>query len=86
MSKKFYKNRNVEFGYVHVPLKYTFIKHRNKPHCELVLVDDLGTHYVAAYRNMKRGRCGPTFLLKKTKKGFIFRGRKVKHRRGGWVL
>jgi len=86
MSKKFEKNREVNYGYVHVPLRYTGIKHRNNSNKELVLVDDYGKHYVAAYRNNETCRVGITFLLKKTNGGFLFKDKEYKHNCSGWVF
>jgi len=86
MSKKFHKNREVTFAYFHVPLCYTFIKHPTKPHKELVLIDSFKTHYVAAYKNMRTCKVGRTFLIEKTKLGFIFKNKHYKHSNAGWVL
>ena len=86
MSKKFEKDRSVYYGYQHVPLRYTGIYHSKNPKKELVLVDDYGKHYIAAYRNKDTCRVGITFLLKKTDKGFIFKDKEYKNGRGGWVF
>jgi len=91
MSKKFDKNRSVPLLYFICPLYYPGIKHSTNKDKELVLIDDYGLHYVAAYRNNKLCKIGPHFLLKKDMKngkhGFIFKGKffnlKKKYR---WVF
>lgn len=85
MSLKFGKHRSVTYTYFHVPLRYTGIKHRNNVNKELVLIDWFGKYYVAGYRNHNTSRVGRTFLLKKTRDGFIFRGKEIKHTSSGWV-
>jgi len=89
MSKKFEKNRSVSYLYTMCPLKYTFIKHPNKDK-ELVLMDDFGKHYVAAWRSNVTSKVGITFLLKKVitkhKFGFIFKDKFYSLKtRSGWV-
>lgn len=86
MSQKFGKGRSVEIAYMSVPLKYTSIKHANNSDKELVLIDDFGKHYVAAYRNNKTCKIGIHFLLKRTENGFIFKGKEYKHNGSGWVF
>ena len=86
MSRKFHKDREVDPSYLHVPLKYTFIKHPTNPDKELVLIDDLGKHYTAAWRNNKTNRVGIVFLLKRTEKGFIHKDKEYKHNGSGWVF
>lgn len=77
MSRKFDKNRSVYSTYLSVPLTYTRIKHPQNLAKELVLVDRLGNHYVAAWRNENKRNVGLTFLVKaesrKGKPGFIFK-------------
>lgn len=90
MSRKFDKNRSVDYKYHEIPLKYTGIRHPNNNNKELVLVDDYGKHYIAAYRNEKTNKVGIHFLLKKViskgKYGFIFKDKfySVKDK-SGWV-
>ena len=90
MSKKFHKYRSVTFDYFAVLIFYPYIMHRNNKNKELVLLDDYGQHFVAAYRNNATCRIGMHFLLKKinTKKqyGFIFKDKFYSLRtRSGWV-
>lgn len=77
MSRKFEKGRAVDYTYTKIPLAYPGIKHATHPDKELVLMDQMGKHYVAAYRNMKLNKVGITFLLKAEmrngKPGFIFK-------------
>lgn len=77
MSYKFGKNHSVDRSYLSVPMYYTGIKHTANKDKELVLIDDMGKHYIAAYRNNELCKVGITFLLKKEYKnntyGFIFK-------------
>lgn len=90
MSKKFTKNRSVDWRYLHVPLKYC-----NKVPCdninkEFVLIDDYGKNFLAGYRNNETCRVGRTFLVKKIIKnkntGFIYKGKFYKLNNSGWVF
>lgn len=90
MSRKFYKNRSVDFAYHAVPLFYSGIMHSNNKGKELVLIDDYGKHYVAAYRNNFTNKVGIHFLvkkvIKKNKYGFIFKDKFYSLKtRSGWV-
>lgn len=91
MAKKFHKNRSVQFAYHAVPIYYTGIIHPNNKDRELVLVDDYGQHFMAAWRNNKLCRVGRHFVLKKEiqnkKVGFVHKDKFIALRkRGGWVL
>ena len=88
MSIKFKKDREVEFGYEKIPIKYTGITRPNNRNKELVLMNDYGDHYAAAWRNNKLCKIGITFLLEKTEEGFIFKGKEHKHKDSGcgWVI
>lgn len=90
MSLKFGKNRSVYYGYHACPLRYPGIKHATRPQTELVLLDDLGKMYLAAYRNNQTSKVGITFLLKKEvkngKSGFIFKDKFFANTRYGWVI
>lgn len=89
MSKKFDKNRSVDYRYLACPLKYTNIFHPNNHNKELVLLDQLGKSYTAAWRNDKTNKIGITFLLKidkvNGKNGFWFKDKFYSHNRSGWV-
>lgn len=86
MSKKFEANRSVSLGYCKIPICYTNIFKPGEPLKELVLMDKIGNNYEAAYRNNELNKIGPTFLLKATSKGFIYKDKEYKHRKGGWVF
>lgn len=85
MSLKFEKNRSVSIAYSCAPLKYTGIISSKNKDKELVLIDDFGKHYVAAWRNNKVNKVGRTFLLKKTNNGFILKDKEYKQTHSGWV-
>lgn len=89
MSLKFKKGRAVDFAYHAIPILYTGIKHPTNAAKELVLIDDLGKHSVAAYRNMKTDKVGIHFLIKNIEGGFVFKDKKIlfkKLKSGGWVI
>ena len=88
MSIKFEKDRAVDRSYEKVPLKYTGIHRQDNKDKELVLMDDYGKHYSAAWRNNKLCKIGIKFLLKKTEEGFIFKDKEYKHKDSGcgWVI
>jgi len=90
MSKKFEKNRSISSAYFAIPLYYTGIKHHNNNDKELVLIDDYGNHYVAAYRNNSLCKVGIHFILKKEmkngKSGFIFKNKFFPLNEYGWVF
>lgn len=89
MSQKFEKNRSVDFRYLAVPMCYTGIKHRHDAKKELVLIDFLHNHWIAAYRSDRTQRVGRTFKLplgeKNGKPGFYHRGKLYTYSKGGWV-
>ncbi len=92
MSLKFQKDRSVEYWYTMIPIYYTGIRHSTR-NSELVLMDDYGKHYVAAYRSNNTSKVGRTFLLKKERRGkkagFMFKDKfrsfSMKHPSSGWV-
>ena len=87
MSNKFGKDRSVSSSYAKIPLYYTGIKHANNADKELVLMDDLGKHYSACYRNKELCKVGIEFLLKKIEGGFEFKGKAYKFKGSyGWVI
>lgn len=91
MSLKFQKNRSVPFAYHAVPMYYTGIIHPTNKDKELIIVDFLGKHCIAAWRNNKRNMVGIHFLLKeeqrKGKFGFIFKDKFIPfNKRSGWVF
>jgi len=77
MSLKFEKNRSVSVGYCKIPMYYTYIYHPTNKDKELVIMDRIGSNYTACWRNNKLGKVGIEFLLKATKKGFIFKDKEV---------
>jgi hypothetical protein len=95
MSLKFKKNRSVDVVYMVVPLLYTGILHRTNKNKELVLIDNLGKHWIAAYRNhsvdldKKSSAIGRTFLVKSGtqngKRGFYYKDKFYYFTRYGWV-
>ena len=77
MSRKFEKNRSVSDGYCKIPLYYTGIKHPENKNKELVLMDQIGKNYSAAWRNNKRCSIGIQFLLPIIDGGFIFKDKRI---------
>ncbi len=90
MSKKFHSNRSVDFVYHAIPIYYTGVRHATNNDKELVLIDDFGSIWIAAYRNNKLNKVGINFTLKKETKnrklGFVFKDKfYALSKRNGWV-
>lgn len=73
MSRKYGKDRSVSIQYAKIPLYYTRIIHPHNKDKELVLMDRIGDNYTAAWRNNDRCSIGIEFLVRATKKGFIYK-------------
>lgn len=77
MSLKFSKNREVDEGYCKMPMYYTGIIHPNNKNKELVIMDQIGKNYSAAWRNNDLNKIGIEFLLPVVKGGFLFKDKKI---------
>lgn len=91
MSRKFHLNRSVDFIYHAIPIYYTGVRHATDNDKELVLIDDFGSQYIAAYRNNELNKVGINFILKKERKngklGFVFKDKFYPlKKRSGWVF
>lgn len=88
MSHKFDKNRSVSEGYCKIPMYYTPIFHPDNKNKQLVIMDQMGKSYIAAWRNNIRDSIGPTFKIKIDTKngGFIFKDKKYSLKQCNWVL
>ena len=90
MSLKFEKGRSVNWKYLHIPMMYCGEVPNTNKNKNFVLIDDLGKHYVASWRNCDTCRTGMTFLVKKVFKkgkfGFEYKGKFYKLGNTGWVI